>query len=137
MKMLMKIGLPKMRGVLVMTMASISPSGREVPPAELLHRRAKVLMSKFRLETATFPPESPLVIFSRSKDLKYQKMSTGGGPCWAQLSRAHLGGLACPGVLCSPGGPPTVVICSSIFYIIQNNSPESFSLFGDVQNRYL
>lgn len=30
-KMFMKIGLPKVRGLLVMTMASISPSGREVP----------------------------------------------------------------------------------------------------------
>ena len=33
-KMLMKIGLPKMRGFLVMTMAMISPSWREFPPAE-------------------------------------------------------------------------------------------------------
>ena len=70
-KMLMKIGLPKMRGVLVMTMASISPSGREVPPAESLRQRAKVHLPKFRLETAAFHPESPLSIFSRSKDLKY------------------------------------------------------------------
>ena len=49
-KMLMKIGLPKMRGVLVMTIASISPSRREVSPAESLRRRAKVLLPKFRLE---------------------------------------------------------------------------------------
>ena len=80
-KMLMKIGLPNMRGVLVMTMSSISPSRGEVPPAESLRRRAKVLLSKFHLETAAFYPESPLLIFSRSKDLKYQKMGTGGGPC--------------------------------------------------------
>ena len=79
MKMLMKIGLPKMRGVLVMMMASISPSGREIPPAESLRRRAKVLLSNFRLEMVAFSPESPLLIFSRSKDLKYQKMGTGGG----------------------------------------------------------
>ena len=78
--MLMKIGLPKKRGVLVMTMASISLSGREVPPAESLRRRAKVLLPKFHLETATFRPESPLLIFNRSKDLIYQKMGTGGGP---------------------------------------------------------
>ena len=66
-KMLMKIGLPKMRGMLVMTIASISPSGREVPPAELLHRRAKVLLPKFRLETAVLRPESFLLSFSRTK----------------------------------------------------------------------
>ena len=48
-KMLMKIGLPKIRGVLVMKIASISPSWREVPPAESLRWRAKVLLSKFCL----------------------------------------------------------------------------------------
>ena len=65
-KMLMKIGLPKMRGLLVMTMTMISPSGREVPPAKVLRWRAKVLLPKFRLETAVLHPESPLFIFSRS-----------------------------------------------------------------------
>ena len=64
-KMLMDIALPKMRGLLVMTMASISPSGREVPLAELLHRRAKVLLPKFRLEMVALHPESPLLILSR------------------------------------------------------------------------
>ena len=46
-KMLMEIALPKMGEWLVMMMTMISPSGREVPLAESLHRRAKVLMSKF------------------------------------------------------------------------------------------
>jgi hypothetical protein len=62
-KTLMEIALPKMRGLLVMTMASISSSGREVPPTESLRRRAKVLLPKFRLETAVLHPESPLLIF--------------------------------------------------------------------------
>ena len=61
--MLMEMALPKMRGLLVMTM--ISPSGREVPPAESLRRRAKVLMPKFHLERAVHRLESPLLIFSR------------------------------------------------------------------------
>ena len=65
--MLMEIALPKMRGLLVMTMALISPSGREVPPTDSLRRRAKVLLPKYRLETAALCPESPLLIFSRSK----------------------------------------------------------------------
>ena len=64
-KMLMEIALPKMGELLVMMM--ISPSGREVPPVESLHRRAKVLLPKFRLETVTLHPKSPLLIFSRSK----------------------------------------------------------------------
>ena len=65
--MLMEIVLPKMGELLVMMMTMISPSGREVPPAESLRRRAKVLLPKFRLETATLCPESPPLTFSRSK----------------------------------------------------------------------
>ena len=67
-KMLMEIDPLLMRGSLVMTMmASISPSRKEVSSAESLHRRAKVLLPKFHLETAVLRPESPLLIFSRSK----------------------------------------------------------------------
>ena len=65
--MLMEIDPLPMRGSLVMMMAMISPSGREVPPAESLRRRAKVLLPKFRLETAVLHPESLSSIFSRSK----------------------------------------------------------------------
>ena len=64
-KMLMEIALPKMGELLVMMM--ISPSGREVPPAESLPRREKVLLPKFCLEAAVLRPESPPPIFSRSK----------------------------------------------------------------------
>ena len=61
-KMLMEIALPKMGELLVMMMTMISPSGREVPPVESLHRRAEVLVPKFRLETAVLRPKSPLLI---------------------------------------------------------------------------
>ena len=67
-KMLMEIALPKMGALLVMMRTMISPSGREVPPAELFRRRAKVLLPKFRLKVAALRPESPpLIYFSRSK----------------------------------------------------------------------
>ena len=46
-----------------MMMTMIYPSGREVPPAELLRRRAKVLQPRFRLEMVALRPESPLIIF--------------------------------------------------------------------------
>jgi len=65
--MLMEIDPLSMRGSLVMTMASISPSGREVSPAEQLRRSPRLVLSKFRLETAALHPESSLMIFSRSK----------------------------------------------------------------------
>ena len=62
-KMLMEIALPKMGELLVMMMTMISPSGREVPPAESLRRRAKVLLPKFHLETTALHLGSPLLIF--------------------------------------------------------------------------
>ena len=65
-KMLMEIALPKMGELLVMMMTMI-PLGREVPPAESLRRRAKVLLPKFHLEAGALCPESLLLIFSRSK----------------------------------------------------------------------
>ena len=61
--MLMEIALPKMGEFLVMMMTMISPSEREVPPAKSLHQRAKVLLPKFRLETAALHPEICLLIF--------------------------------------------------------------------------
>ena len=62
-KMLMEIVLPKMGELLVMMRTTISPSGRKVPPAESLRRRAKVLLPKFRLETAALRPEIPPLFF--------------------------------------------------------------------------
>ena len=66
-KMLMEIDPLLRRGSLVMRMVMVSPSGREVPSAESLYRREKVLLPKFRLETVALRPESPLLILSRSK----------------------------------------------------------------------
>ena len=66
-KLLMEIALPKMGELFVILMTMISPSGREVPLAKSLRRRAKVLLPKFRLEAAALHPECPPLIFSRSK----------------------------------------------------------------------
>ena len=134
--MLMEIGLPKMRGLLVMTMDSISPSGREVSPAESLRRRAKVLLPKFRLETAALRPESLPIFFQ----VKMTYIPKDRHRRWAEEATtpqgAPQGGLARPGGLCPPGGPPLVFIGSNISYIIHKKSPSCFSLFGVVQNRW-
>ena len=55
--MLIVIALPKMGELLVMMMTTISPSGREVPLAESLRWRAKVLLPKFHLEAAELLPK--------------------------------------------------------------------------------
>ena len=61
--MLMEIDPLSMRGSLVMTMASISPSGREVSPAEQLCWSSRLDPSRFRLVAAEFRPERLLIIF--------------------------------------------------------------------------
>ena len=102
-KMLMEIALPKMGELLVMMMMMISPSKREVPPAESLRRREKVLLPKFRLEAAELRPESPPLILIIGKNDLYTrrgapKVGQGGhnppgrawGPWRAQVGCAHL-----------------------------------------------
>ena len=63
-KMLMEIDLLPMRGSLVM----ISPSRREVSPAEQLCRSPRLLLPRFRLVAVEFRPVSFLMIFFRVKD---------------------------------------------------------------------
>ena len=67
-KMLMEIDPLPMRGSMVMTMVMISPSRRDVSPAEQLRRSPRLVPPRFRLETAVLRPESFLMIFSRAKD---------------------------------------------------------------------
>ena len=68
MKMLMEIGPIPMRGALVMTMVMISPSRREVSPAEQLRQSPRLVPPRFCLVAVVFCPESLLMIFSRVKD---------------------------------------------------------------------
>ena len=66
-KMLMEIDPLLMRGSLVMTMVMISPSQREVSPAEQLRQRPRLVPPRFPLMVAEFRPVSLLMIFSRVK----------------------------------------------------------------------
>ena len=67
-KMLMDIGLLPMRGALVMTMAMISPSRREVSTAEQLRQSPRLVPPRFHLVAAESHPESLLMIFLLTKD---------------------------------------------------------------------
>ena len=67
-KMLMEIGPLPMRGALAMTMAMISPSRREVSPAEQLCWSPRLVPPRFRLVAAESRPEKFLLIFFSSKD---------------------------------------------------------------------
>ena len=66
-KMLMEIDPLPMRELLVMMMASIPPSQREVSLAEQLRRSPRLVLPRFCLETAVLHPKSSLLILSRSK----------------------------------------------------------------------
>uniref|UniRef100_A0A8R7QIK2 Uncharacterized protein n=1 Tax=Triticum urartu TaxID=4572 RepID=A0A8R7QIK2_TRIUA len=70
-KMLMKIGLPKMRGLLVMTMASISPSGREVPRRNHSTGGQKCSCPSSASTRRCSLPKFLSLFFSRLKDLIY------------------------------------------------------------------
>ena len=67
-KMLMEIDPLPMRGLMVMTMVIISPSRREVSPAEQLRRSPGLVPPRYRLVAAEFRPERLLMIFSSTKD---------------------------------------------------------------------
>ena len=79
-KMLMEIDPFPMRASMVMTMVMISPSRREVSPAEQLRQSPRLIPPRFRLVAAQFRPVSLPTIFSRVKAMIYQKMDTGGSP---------------------------------------------------------
>ena len=66
-KMLMDIDPLSMRGSMLMTMALISPSWRDVSPAKHLRRSPRLVLPRFRLEMATLRPENFFLIFSRLK----------------------------------------------------------------------
>ena len=67
-KILMEIDPLLMRGSMVMMMATISPSRRDVSPAEQLRRSPRLVPPRFRLVAAEFRPVSLLMIFSWMKD---------------------------------------------------------------------
>ena len=115
-----------------MTMAMISPSRREVCPAEQLCRSPRLVLPRFRLVAAESRLESLLMIFSRTKDFIQQKMDTGGPPGGPRgRGRAH-GGRARPHPHGQVVAPPNIDLSSSIFYIFQNNSLLIFRSFREL-----
>ena len=68
MKMLMEIDPLLMRGSMVMTMVMISPSRRDVSPAEQLRRSPRLVPPRFRIVAVESRPEKFLLIFFSLKD---------------------------------------------------------------------
>ena len=116
-----------------MTMVMISPSRREVSPAEQLCRSSRLDPPRFRLVAAESRPEKFPFIFSHRKT-SYRRR-------WASESHqgAHEVGGAPRG-----GAPPTLVSrvwapwpssLATIFIYLFEGIPWSFRTFGVAQNR--
>ena len=67
-KMLMEIEPLPMRALLVMKMVMISPSRRDVSPAEQLRQSPRLVPPRFRLVAVESRPERFPLIFFSSKD---------------------------------------------------------------------
>ena len=87
-----------------MMMAAISPSRRGVSPTEQLRWSPRLVLPKFRLETAALRPESPPLFFLGQNDLYTRRWAPEVGlgehnppgrawaPWRAQVGCAHLVG---------------------------------------------
>ena len=81
-----------MRGLMVMTMVTISPSQRDISPTEQLHRSPRLVPPRFRLETAAFHPESYLMNFSPGQKTPYtRRWASGGFQVAHEAGGAHRG----------------------------------------------
>src|SRR4051812_25427974 len=119
-KMLMEIGPLPMRGALVITMAMISPSRREVSPVEQLRQSPRLVPPRFRLVAAESRPESLLMIFFFS-DERLHIVEDGHQRATRGPTRqgARPGGRARPPPSCPGCGSPLVFSSLSIFYYFQ------------------
>ena len=120
MKMLMKIVPLPMGGSLVMMMEMISPSRREVSPAEQLCRSPRLVLPRFRLVAAESRPESLLMIFSQTKTSYSRRWAPEGHQGAHEVGGAPKGGRARP----HPHGQgvgPLWYFLRSVFFINPKN----------------
>ena len=92
MKMLMEIDPLSVRGSLVLTMLMISPSRREVSPAEQLRRSPRLVPPRFRLVAVEFRPVSLLMIFFQGKRLHIAEDGHRRAARWPTRQGARPGG---------------------------------------------
>ena len=114
-KMLMEIDPLPMRGSMVMTMVTISPSRRDVSPAEQLRQSPRLVPPRFRLVAAESRPESLLMIFFQGKRLHIAEdghQRPARGPT-RQGARPHPRG---------QGVGPLWYFLRSVFFIISKNN---------------
>ena len=118
MKMLMEIDPLPMRGSLVMTMAMISPSRREVSPAEQLRRSPRLVPPRFRLVAAVFRSESLLMIFFLGRKTSYSRRWVSEGHQGAHEAGGAPRGVGCAPTLVDGGWPSSGIFFAQYFLLI-------------------
>ena len=116
-KMLMKIALPKMGELLVMTAVTISPSRREVSPAEQLCRSPRLVSASVpSRDGGVWSRKPPYDIFQVKTPHIGEDghWGTFGGPT---RQGARLGKGGAPPPSWKGGGPPGDLLSPDIFYI--------------------
>ena len=119
-----------MRGVLVMTMATISTSGRDVFPAGSSSHIYRLVLLKFRLVAAANPRKSSRLIFFLDETLHIAKE----GDKWANRVPTSpdvaARGEAAATRFVGPWQLPLALLSPRIFYIFLKNSTLIFTAFG-------
>ena len=123
-KMLMEFDPLPVRGSMVMTMVTISPSRRDVSLVEKLHRSPRLVPPRFHLVAVVLHPESMLMTFSRTKDFIKQKMGIGGLPGGPRGTGRAQGGRARPPPSWTVAGSPLVLSSPNIFIYSETCSRE-------------
>ena len=123
-----------MRGVLVMTMATISPSGREVSPTGSSCRSSRLDLLKFRLMAAAKPRNSSRLIFFHTRTLHIAKEGGLVGLLEAHKpALRHQGGGGGAGA-CGPLARPLRWIFAQVFFFYSRKILRKFS--GHSENFY-
>ena len=102
-----------------MTMAMISPSGREVSPAEQPRQNPRLVPPRFRLVAAEFRPRRWLMIFSHRKSPDSIRWSLEGH----EVGGRTQGGRARLPPSWAGCGPPGEVLALNVFYILGKHHP--------------
>ena len=120
-----------------MTMAMISPSGREVSPAGSSCRSSRLVLLKFRLVAAVKPRKSSTLIFSRRNPLYSRRGGQVGQQAAHKPSWRGLPGWSRRAGLWPTPGAPVALLRPSIFDKSGKKSSLIFTAFGVARNRYL
>ena len=128
-KMLMEIGPLPMRGSLVMTMAMISPSRREVTPAEKLCRSPRLVPPRFRLMAVEFRPVSLLMIFFQGKRLHIAEDGHRRATRGPTRKGARLVGVGAPPTLVARVWAPSGTFFAQYFLLIPKTASVKFQEF--------